>query len=80
MAATATIASAKHLSKDGSLEIVSFPVVFSGSYPGTPGDTLDLTGLPIMGLGRAPIKVDLKSLAGYRYEYDPGSKIGRAHV
>jgi hypothetical protein len=79
MAATATIASAKHLSKDASLEVISFPLVFSGSYVNN-GDTLDLSALPFLGLARVPLEVRIKSLAGYVYFYDQGTTAANGKV
>lgn len=59
------------------MQRVYFQVTATGNYPGTPGDTLDLTPLGAIS-GYPPLLVDISSqnpagASGYQYEYNPGA-------
>lgn len=56
----------------------TFTLVFSGSYPGSGGDTLDLR--PYFPGNAPPNSVQIQSSAGYVYGYVAGTTLGNGKV
>ena len=56
----------------------TFTLVFSGSYPGSGGDTLDLR--PYFPGNAIPTSVVIRSSAGYAYDYVAGTNLSNGKV
>lgn len=64
---------------EGTFRHVIGTVVFSGTYAGTGGDTLDLTNKGILA-GSIPIDGFINGSAGFRYEWAVGTTLANGKV
>ena len=61
----------------GRIQRIYGTLVFSGSYPGTPGETINLRGAGRTGIPRI---VTIRGEAGYMYEYAEGANASDGEV